>query len=740
MANKLTVGELVYKISGDMENLKTELKKSQAEITKLQSSMEKSTNSAGNMSKSFSSLATGIKAFITGAIVKGIVDIAKAGAEFDSLSQSFNRLTATAGMSSNEVLNKMRELSVGTIADSDLILSANRAMTLGVAKNTDEFSQLMQIARLKARDMGLSTTQAFNDIVTGIGRASPMILDNLGIIIKQEAAQQKYAASLGKTAKELTLNEQKEALKFAVLRDGMAEVEQAGELTLTYAERIQQVTVAATNLKNNLGRAMLPAMESVLGLVDLQNLSTEEMAQRWTEISETIYRVINTFIWMGNVIKASVEVITGFIMILYKLSKAFVLLHKDAFNSISNIKENLSNLGEGVVKLFKGDISGALGSFKKIIKDNFKDSQDAFEDLSYTAQGVVKTLQQTVDGANKYLDRAINATDFTSPFEGAADDLTNAFEALKESLPDAGDTAEAKKELEALQEKIYSIVDASKKASVELDTKLGDAFKKFSDNIKENISDTVSGLADLVVGAEDKIKEINKELWAPTTTQDRQEELRKELSEQEGIISARADFEERQSERIAAIREKFASAGIDAEQAGLGDLLQIRSLEDEIEEKKRVASLDEFTRFEEQQAQKLVILTDNFLTEIKLLQDKSTLQKQYEEDITSFLIGENAKRIKDTDKWASETISKYGEISKSLENLLSTQQKLNSLSPASMLSQTPTIPVESENKTPVSQNTTTISAPVNINGQNVQNLTAQEISSILGFELKRYIK
>jgi hypothetical protein len=84
------------------------------------------------------------------------------------------------------------------------MLSANKAMSLGVADSTDEFTTLMEIARVKAKNMGLSTTQAFNDIVTGLGRSSPLILDNLGITINATEAQEEYAKALGKTASELT--------------------------------------------------------------------------------------------------------------------------------------------------------------------------------------------------------------------------------------------------------------------------------------------------------------------------------------------------------------------------------------------------------------------------------------------------------------------------------------------------------------------------------------------------------
>lgn len=75
--------------------------------------------------------------------------------------------------------------------------------------------------------MGISTTQAFNDIVTGLGRMSPLILDNLGITVDLEATTAKYAATLGKSADALTDAERKQALVNAVMESSASLMEDA---------------------------------------------------------------------------------------------------------------------------------------------------------------------------------------------------------------------------------------------------------------------------------------------------------------------------------------------------------------------------------------------------------------------------------------------------------------------------------------------------------------------------------
>ena len=65
-----------------------------------------------------------------------VYDLAKSAQSFDTLRASFDDLASTAGESGDAMLGALRNASQGMIADQDLILSANRAMMLGVAQNS----------------------------------------------------------------------------------------------------------------------------------------------------------------------------------------------------------------------------------------------------------------------------------------------------------------------------------------------------------------------------------------------------------------------------------------------------------------------------------------------------------------------------------------------------------------------------------------------------------------------------
>nr|DAE87602.1 MAG TPA: hypothetical protein [Caudoviricetes sp.] len=119
----------------------------------------------------------------------------------------------------------MRKASLGTVSDFNLMTAANKAYSLGVISNTDQMTTLMEIARVKGQAMGRTMNEALDDIVTGLGRGSAMILDNLGIVVNQTEAQKAYAESIGKTIEQLSDREKKQALINAVVAQGKTELE-----------------------------------------------------------------------------------------------------------------------------------------------------------------------------------------------------------------------------------------------------------------------------------------------------------------------------------------------------------------------------------------------------------------------------------------------------------------------------------------------------------------------------------
>jgi hypothetical protein len=240
-----------------------------------------------------------------GAAVNKAFEFGEAGAQLQRLQQSGAQLAEGLGGNFDEILMKVRAASRGMVADSDIILATNRAMMLGLGADADQLGSLMEVAAFRARAMGISTTQAFNDIVTGVGRMSPMILDNLGIIVDAKSNYDAYAKSIGKSAAELTKAEKQQALFNAVLKDGQAQLEAAGGLVDDNASQYERLGASWTNftddLKEGVATALTPAVQAldlllfgnkrIQEAIELHKLEVSEMADTYEDYADELVRV-----------------------------------------------------------------------------------------------------------------------------------------------------------------------------------------------------------------------------------------------------------------------------------------------------------------------------------------------------------------------------------------------------------------------------------------------------------------
>lgn len=183
------------------------------------------------------------------------LELGRMGAQAERVKISFRSLYGEMG--STRALEAMRAASRGTVADSEMMLAANRASLLGVTQSAEELAKLMEVARVRGRAMGLTMQQAFNDMVTGIGRGSAMILDNLGLIVDLDEAYQKHARTLGITTEALSEQQKTRALLNAVLEDSERYLADQSLAALDAVDKIGQIQAAWQNLKEATGELIV---------------------------------------------------------------------------------------------------------------------------------------------------------------------------------------------------------------------------------------------------------------------------------------------------------------------------------------------------------------------------------------------------------------------------------------------------------------------------------------------------
>lgn len=214
-----------------------------------------STESAGNALHQLAG-AFGVSLGVAGLaqLVKWTDETAKMAAQADRTRQAYDDLAGSFGQDADSMLQSMRTASEGMISDSNLVLSANKAMLLGVADTGQEMGNLLEIAHARGAAMGESTEQAFNDIVTGIGRLSPRILDNLGIVIDSQQAYDDYARSIDVSADALTDAEKKHALYLAILKDSKTLVDDQKTHVDNLADQYERLATAEDNARMAAGK------------------------------------------------------------------------------------------------------------------------------------------------------------------------------------------------------------------------------------------------------------------------------------------------------------------------------------------------------------------------------------------------------------------------------------------------------------------------------------------------------
>ena len=222
--------------------------------------------------------------------------------ENEPLQRSFERLSESANISSKEMLDAMRKASKWTVADTKLMASANTALSLNVVQSADDMATLMEIARVKWQAMWRSMEEALDDIVRWLWRASPMILDNLWIVINQTEAQEEYAKSLWKTASELTDAEKKQALVNAVVKQWKKELAETWELQLTMAERLQVVNAQRENMKNTIWDALLPVVQKVLEVITPMIQKVADRINEHPKLTANILLTVWAISWLIAII------------------------------------------------------------------------------------------------------------------------------------------------------------------------------------------------------------------------------------------------------------------------------------------------------------------------------------------------------------------------------------------------------------------------------------------------------
>ena len=170
-----------------------------------------------------------------------VLESARAGVEMaeqaDGVTKAFN------AMDNPNLLDNLRKATKGTVNDVQLMTAAVQAKDFRIP--LEDLGKYLEFAQLKAQQTGQSVDYMTNSIVTGLGRKSPMILDNLGISAAEISEKTKETGDFMKAVAEIVDNQ----------------LAAAGETYISAADRAAQKTVELQNAQKALGDEILPLKE-----------------------------------------------------------------------------------------------------------------------------------------------------------------------------------------------------------------------------------------------------------------------------------------------------------------------------------------------------------------------------------------------------------------------------------------------------------------------------------------------
>jgi len=180
--------------------------------------------------------------------------------KMDGLERGFKNLTRSAGFSV-QTFEKLQKATDGTMSSMDLLKQANNAMLLGIFESEDQMAQMFDTAQRLAQALGQDAAFGIESLVTGMGRQSKLMLDNLGIMVKTEDAYKQYADQLGTTVEGLTDQQKKQAFVNASMKEAQSLVKGLGEEQLTATDSMSKMDASTERLWATIGKKLAPGMK-----------------------------------------------------------------------------------------------------------------------------------------------------------------------------------------------------------------------------------------------------------------------------------------------------------------------------------------------------------------------------------------------------------------------------------------------------------------------------------------------
>jgi hypothetical protein len=253
----------------------TILAKMAVQISANTAELKKALSSTSNDLKSFQANAMKLAgtvgvAFGVSEVLNFGFEISKLAGEAEGVQRAFDKLPQ-----STQLMIDLKDATKGTVSELDLMKRSVQAANFGISLKA--LPDLLEFAAVRAQQTGQSVDYLVDSIVTGIGRKSALILDNLGIsaveLKKNLNGVSLEAATVGQVAE-------------AVGKISSDALKTMGELSENASTKVQRLAQSWENTKVAMGEAANEAgllggtLDGLTGILDVASAKNISFGQK----------------------------------------------------------------------------------------------------------------------------------------------------------------------------------------------------------------------------------------------------------------------------------------------------------------------------------------------------------------------------------------------------------------------------------------------------------------------------
>ena len=434
--------------------------------------------------------------------------------KIEGVARGFQTLQTQAGLLADDSLAKLRSATLGLVDDFTLMQQANQAVQLGLdPTNLD----IMAEAAVKlGAAVGRTGTEAFGDLITGVGRASPLILDNLGITIKAAEAQERYANELGKSTKDLTENEKAQAFRFAAMQKIVEKSKELADVEINAGQAAEIAQVSFTNLRNEFLQSLNQSTDlrdTFLELADvMRNIDTDALVEGINQIARASLEAIKAVSQFSSEVRFLADTQGAIRDEVLRSERALISSAKTFEDQVDVLRDLQTEYDEATRRLIKNSEEfGTNAKATQIAAGRTEALRTAIDELSrkmLQAELPTKSVTREVENAGKAAKTTTkdfeDMFDIMSQIGRAFDGKGNGFFEL--AFGDPPSAADVQKALDEFNRAIEKNKEEQIKANKE-------AADQAADDYKEAYRESVDFFEDILIGAvEGNIEDVFKNM------------------------------------------------------------------------------------------------------------------------------------------------------------------------------------------------------------------------------------